>query len=65
MLPKRRTYEVTLILNNGTQAKTIRVNKNSKIRRPDLGTIWYRDRSMTVYWNFESDIVKNNMILYS
>ena len=70
--PENIQYEVMFKYNNGADDITVIVDEGTLLTKPTDPTYqgytflgWYKDASLMLPWNFESDIVEANIILYA
>lgn len=63
---------VTFVTNGGTQVDPITVTSGSLIVKPDdpvkvsySFVRWYKDEALTETWNFASDTVQDDLVLYA
>ena len=72
ILPGQDDYTVTFKYNNGRPDYSIKAHANEFIARPEIPTKpehvfvgWYTDEACTVAWNFDTDRVQGNTVLYA
>lgn len=72
ILPGQDEYNITFKYNNGRPDHVVRAHINEFIARPEIPTKpqhvflgWYTDESCTVPWNFDTDRVQGEMVLYA
>ena len=71
-LPELAQYDVTFNTNGGSEIEGIKVNENGMVEKPADPTKegfdfagWYKDEALTTPWNFTSDKIVADTVLYA